>query len=359
MGTTVYNDGTTDSFAYIGNSDDIWWRPNAENQLSESDAMDVDIVAKRAGLDFEVRKAQVNYTATMADGSMQTMQFDNRMVTYCTDNGLALGTVSGNKYHIVQPRKVVEFFRDALATEKLRISTAGALAGRKIVWCLAELGDEYNFILPGNDMIRSYIRMQTSFDGSRTTSACATTIRQVCENTEAMVEYQTKDRQYRVAHSKVLSADLARQLQHAIGLLGEQHQQTAEVWNTLCNTSVSTETANRFFCDLLKVDYADVVSGRMIDGKPAVSTKTVNQLKTLSRLYLSGPGANLPSAKNTAYGLLQSVTRFVDHEAATRDTNGDGKQASRLASAWYGAGAQTKLRARELCMELAGMKVAA
>ncbi len=59
-----------------------------------------------------------------------------------------------------------------------------------------------------------------------------------------------------------------------------------------------------------------------------------------------GGGAELSSAKDTAYGLLCSITEFVDHErrAMSRD--------HRLDSAWFGAGAMMKQRGLEQALRL-------
>ena len=60
----------------------------------------------------------------------------------------------------------------------------------------------------------------------------------------------------------------------------------------------------------------------------------------------AGRGAELPSAKSTAYGLLNAVTEFVDHERRARSTD------NRLDSAWFGKGAQIKQRALSQTLEL-------
>jgi hypothetical protein len=59
-----------------------------------------------------------------------------------------------------------------------------------------------------------------------------------------------------------------------------------------------------------------------------------------------GRGADLPSAKGTAYGLLNAVTEFVDHERRARGTD------YRLDSAWFGQGASIKQRAMDEALRL-------
>ena len=54
-----------------------------------------------------------------------------------------------------------------------------------------------------------------------------------------------------------------------------------------------------------------------------------------------GRGAEMASAKGTAFGLLNAVTEFVDHERRARSAD------HRLESAWFGQGAALKENALE------------
>ena len=52
------------------------------------------------------------------------------------------------------------------------------------------------------------------------------------------------------------------------------------------------------------------------------------------------------SARGTAWGLLNSVTEFVDHERRARSNE------YRMDSAWFGQGAQIKQRALDTALQL-------
>ena len=60
-----------------------------------------------------------------------------------------------------------------------------------------------------------------------------------------------------------------------------------------------------------------------------------------------GRGATLESAQGTAWGLLNAVTEYVDHERRARSTE------YRMDSAWFGAGASLKERALNAALQLA------
>lgn len=304
-------------------------------------------IAKKAGLDYKVIQRPVSFTGT--DG--KTYKIEGSVANVRTDTQTCLGVV-GEDYKVVQPIECVEFFRDFLKKNKMTMETAGALHGGRIVWAMAKLGKDFDFLLPGGDKVTGYGRLQTAFGTgkyARATSFVATTIRQVCENTEEMVTSDEQRSGYRVSHSSVFDA---KALQSAVGLLGEQYKVTAKFWNALTERKVTTAERDKFFCDLFGIEVAerDAVDST---GKQIVSTRTRNMLAELASAYDNGPGAQLKSAKGTAYGLLQAVTYWVDHKATSLD-KGEGKDKARIASSWFGLGSRTRKDAEFLAAELAG-----
>ncbi len=302
---------------------------------------DLDTIVRKAGLEWNVVKEALYY-----DHGGKRREWPGTFATVRTDTGEALGKVSGSRFHIVQPREVVDFYRDFLGDNGLSIETAGALKGGKIVWALANLGPDFAHIMPGGDKVQTYARMQTGMDGGRVTSLVGTTVRQVCANTEALIEARTANTQYRVPHTTRFDDEAKRELAGAFGLLGEQFKTTAEYWNALTAKRVTDEEARDFFLTLLEVDPADVY--REENGKPVLSGKMRGALQALAAGFKRAPGAALVSANGTAYGLLNAVTYYADHAATVRDTALDGESMARIASSWYGTGAALKERARAI-----------
>ena len=71
-------------------------------------------------------------------------------------------------------------------------------------------------------------------------------------------------------------------------------------------------------------------------------------LKKVQAMYEGqGHGSELASASGTAWGLLNAVTEFVDHERRARS------QEYRLDSAWFGQGAALKQSALDYALQLA------
>ncbi|ONX63799.1 hypothetical protein A8F17_12360, partial [Burkholderia cenocepacia] len=70
-------------------------------------------------------------------------------------------------------------------------------------------------------------------------------------------------------------------------------------------------------------------------------------IKAVGLLYGGhGKGSDLASASGTAWGLLNSVTEYVDHHRRARSDD------HRIDAAWFGAGATLKQRAWDEAMKL-------
>lgn len=244
-----------------------------------------------------------------------------------------------DRYKIVQPGETIEFYRDFVRAGDMELEVGGTLLGGRRVWALARLPAEIR--LPGNDVTRPYFLLTTSYDGETATIGTFTTVRVVCWNT-LNIAYREREADeaekvvsgFSVPHYAKFDIDVAKRRATELMAAARQYEEDA---NLLAATGVSEEQAQKYFLSLF-----GVVSQKTRQLTPQ-SRKNVDQLL---RLYREGPGAELESAKGTAFGLLQAVTRYVDHEARERQAGG------RLLSAWYGPGRNVKAEAVAAAREL-------
>ena len=109
---------------------------------------------------------------------------------------------------------------------------------------------------------------------------------------------------------------------------------------TLAERKVKSHEAMNYFLRVL----CDVQPG-MADLSGLANERA---LKKVQALYDgNGRGAELDSAKGTAWGLLNAVTEYVDHEKRARSDE------HRMDSALFGQGANVKQRALDYALQLA------
>lgn len=280
----------------------------------------IDTWTREAGFDWEVKRGAIAYEVRDENDAPLRMQtVPKRWALYRSDTGAPLSVMSSN-YRITQPRAVMEFFRDLCDVGGFRMETAGMLRGGSNYWALARADDSFD--VGGGDVVLPYLLLATSCDGSLSNVAQFTTTRVVCNNTLS-IAVGNKSGQIRVPHSTEFNPT---RFKTDLGLVGGAWDSFKTNATTLSKRKVSKEEATRYFLDVFYGTDADSVD---------VETKRP-MIEMVTKIYLDGIGQRTKTATGTAWGLLNAVTRFADHErkAASRDT--------RLQSAWFGAGARLK-----------------
>jgi len=122
-----------------------------------------------------------------------------------------------------------------------------------------------------------------------------------------------------------------------LGVLGKSWQQFTYDANLLAHRPVSEQAAITFFMNLFHDP--KLVDDQKLPDYSDVPKKTVERLL---KVYQGGVGQDLKSTNNTAWGLVNAVSRYYDHE---RPARADG---NRLNSAWFGDGANIKNKAWDM-----------
>jgi phage/plasmid-like protein (TIGR03299 family) len=71
----------------------------------------IEVWAREAGMDWSICETPVRYMAEQAGTLGSIMSFDDQKVLYRSDTKAPLSVVSG-RYQVVQPKEVLEFYRD-------------------------------------------------------------------------------------------------------------------------------------------------------------------------------------------------------------------------------------------------------
>ncbi|OIN12331.1 DUF932 domain-containing protein [Oceanisphaera psychrotolerans] len=300
-----------ESMAYLGQTP---WH-GLGNQLTSKQPLSVWL--KEAGMDWSIKQSDVMFNA--ADDGLYLRHHDSAQVLYRSDTLAPLSVVS-NRYKVVQPQEVLHFYKDLVQAGGFELETAGVLKGGRKLWALAKTGQSAR--LNGNDNIKAYLLLATSCDGTLCTTAQFTSVRVVCNNT-LQVAVNNRAGAVKVPHSTVFDPKLVKE---ALGLGLSSWDGFMYNLKELSQRPVSPEEAHRFFAEALDDPCAE--------HSDLTPSKPMQQL--LSLYDGAGMGADLASSKNTAWGLVNAMTEFVDHHRRARN------QDYRLDSAWFGNGAQLK-----------------
>jgi len=322
------------TMAYVGETP---WH-GLGNELTPNQP--IEVWAKQAGMDWRIESSDVSYYANHAAGGKLIMPFPDNKVLYRSDTLEPLSVVS-QRYQEVQPSEILEFYRDLTEQADFELETAGVLKGGRKFWALAKTGQ--STALKGKDVSNGYILLATACDGTLATTAQFTSIRVVCNNTLAISLADKSGGVVKVPHSTVFDADKVKnQLGISINQWNEHMYQMKQLTERRITQAQATNYLNRLFND---VDDTLIMFPTNNKTQKAVpNAKAMNQIMTM--FNGQGRGADLDSARDTAYGLLCAVTEFVDHERRAMSTD------HRLDSAWFGTGANLKQKGLEEAMRL-------
>jgi phage/plasmid-like protein (TIGR03299 family) len=178
----------------------------------------------------------------------------DRKVLTRSDTGAPLAVVSKD-YKVVQPGEVMDFFGKLADIGGFQMETAGALSDGKRVWALARVGDGAPVV--DGDLVKPYLLLGTSYDGTMATIAKFTAIRVVCNNTITPAVNSTADEidkgylksSVRVLHSERFDADAVR-LQ--LGIVANQFERFMVQSRQLSHVPMSASDTDLFIRELLK-----------------------------------------------------------------------------------------------------------
>jgi len=274
-----------------------------------------------ARLDWQLNRLPVQY---LVDGKVRTM--DDRFVLVRSDTHGALSVVSSD-YQIVQPREVLEFYRELMELYGYTLETAGALNGGRKVWALARTGKSDTADNGGKDKLAAYVLLATSCDKTLATTAAFTSVRVVCQNTLFFATEDIKKKrrpQVKVPHNLRFDADLVKL---ELGLMDKAWFGFIEKVHKMAGFQMKPDKASSFFEDLL-----------LQKDDKVLSKKARREHEAIKALFESAPGQDLMSAKGTLWGAVNAVSYYTDHVRS-------GSPGDRLDSAWFGAGFALKEKA--------------
>lgn len=295
-----------ETMAYVG---EVPWH-GLGNQVEEG--TDLDDFRRSAGLDWEVQKTPVLY-----GNGLHT--FKNKFVLNRTTDNKPYAVVT-NRYKPVQPKEIFEFFRELLDLHGMKMHTAGALNDGGKIWALATTGD--SAFIRGLDQVKAHLLLCTSYDLTLSTTAQFVSERVVCNNTLNVALKESGGGRIVIPHMSDFNADAVKE---RMGIGKEQWSAFTSSLEILAKLRVDTTKASQVMRNVFKIP--DVA----VEGTPNMShVCNIINLFTQERFK----GADL--AGQTAWGLLNATTEYVDWHKRARNQN------NRINSAWFGEGANIK-----------------
>lgn len=284
-----------------------------------------------AGLDWNIEETDIRYEFNHPEIGPVSRIVPDKKILFRSDTKKDLAIV-GDKYNVVQPKEVLEFFRELTSYHGFTLSAAGSLMGGTRFWATAETG--YSDKILGTDEIKGYLLLVTSADGTLATLGQFTSTRVVCANTLRVSLQNGAKSAIKVSHKRIFDPN---SMKIDLGLISDSWDSFIGNINQLANKPMTDKQVSQFFKELeFNNDFTE-------EEQHASALKRVNELEVL---YRRGAGADY--GIGTAWGALNAVTNLYTH-----GITGSRKSASnRFMDTYFGDGDRIKSESFDKLLEL-------
>ena len=288
------------SMAFTGSRDAIWHGLGQELQLGAS----IEEWQKAAGMSFVVKESPVRFDIPQNDDVAMVKNFPNRKALFRSDDYKPLSIVSDD-FKVVQPKEVLEFFRDLVKLHGMTLSTAGVLFEGRRFWALAEMGGDQE--ITAGDRVQQHLLLTTAVDGSMATTAKVVATRVVCNNTLTLAMSEKSGTIARVTHKRQFDPDAVKL---DLKIIDQKWKTMMDNLKGLAKIKMTPKQTMDFYQDVF-FDKQKLVQ----DQAPSVQ----RMVAKIVDLALAGSGSDM--SKGTAWGALNGATEYFTHGTGRRDTS--------------------------------------
>ena len=291
------------NMAYVGQ---VPWHGFGKVMTPDADAETWKI---EAGMDWSAEESIVRYEYPISAVSYNIAEYLGQKVIYRSDNLAPLSIVT-NKYKVVQPGQMIDFFANLIQHHGFKMETAGCLYGGRIFWALAQTGRGED--IGGGDVVKPYALIVSSVDGKMATCVHLTSIRVVCWNTLRMSIGSTGNKAIvRVPHSQFFDPTKAQIKSGLVEGVWEEFLNNAKI---LTGIKVDKATVVDILFATMKTNWKTEEGEEL--GRDDIEDVSKSVKKIMS-LYSDNTalGSNLVSANGTGWGFLNAVTQYCDYNA--------------------------------------------
>ena len=324
---TVRKDGTEEFFA--AGSIPVWHRlgQRTERPLTSSAALTM------AGLDWKVEPRALY---TTIEGRLRKIESHKSIVRL--DTNAVLGVV-GRRYRPVQNAEAFAWLDELMGCRMAVYETAGSIRQGALVWAMIRLPGELR-IAGTDDIVKPFILVCNSHDGSLAFRALNTTVRVVCANTLTLALQSAGADSVAVKHTERIHDRIA-DAQRVLGLAVNQHRLFESQMNLLAQRKLTHQGFSA---------YLDQVLGE----RKAEAECEVGVMRQQIQANFDHEFQRIKGIEHSAWAAVNSVTQYVDWTRPTRGATQPERAERRFQSTMLGAGAELKRKAWSAALSLIG-----
>jgi phage/plasmid-like protein (TIGR03299 family) len=244
-----------------------------------------------------------------------------------------LGIVS-RRYQPLQNIEAFDFFDPIVGEKRAFFETAGALGEGERIWVMAKMPAAME-IVPGDECLK-YLLLSNSHSGEGSVIVKFTSVRVVCQNT-LMLAMNDSQKAYRVRHSKKMQFRLD-ELSDFLAITQDVFLKAEKAFQRLAKIQMVGDRFDSYLQAVFPLSAEQKKNGK----KPA-------RWDFLHEIFATRADLQMPGVRGTLWGAYNAITMFEDYKLPQSEEQPE----QRLDRAWFGGGADIKLKALEKAIQLA------
>ena len=329
-------DETTGQAAVFVTGEPAWHKLGRTIEKAASSAEAIGL----AGLDWRVEQWPVR--AFDPDHPATEAAMPDTVANVRADTKAVLGVV-GKRYRVFQNHEAFDFM-DGLVGDKLAMyETAGSLHGGKRVWMMARIPKEYR--AGADDLIKPYVLLTNTHDGSQALRMIPTTVRVVCQNTLNLALREAGVEGLTISHHPRLESRI-QEARAKLGIIAARFDRFDDELHAMLAKDLNAAEVGVYFRGL---------SGADLPYATERQRKSRNEVLGQMLGNFDNDRNGMAGVKHTAWAAYNAVSEWADHQRKYRGASPADKLDRQLDSVWFGQSHQLKQAAYRGALELAGV----
>lgn len=281
-------------------------------------AASTDVWLKNTELDFTAKRSKVIFNTSDSDLSIGESD-----VLWHSNTLKQLGIVT-SRYHVVQPKEIIQLYRNIVEAEGWTVEMVGTIDDGKRIWSLTNMGT--GFDIAKGDRVDTYLLLSTTYDGKSGTVGKFLGIRRLTGVAIPMQNGKNaKIGKFSIPHKLSLNEKAIRDKLMPYSKVTANFKEQVK---QLTKTTITDDEALRFIIDTLEKPGVDV---------DKLSSRQTNIVIRVLEMFQR---QQIPEANSTAWGLLNALVEHIDYNVGINTNN-------RIRSAWFGLSETHKVKIME------------
>jgi phage/plasmid-like protein (TIGR03299 family) len=288
-----------------------------------------------SGLDWTVSKMPLMYKEQDS-----AVEIPNYFALVRDSDNSVLNPCVSKTYIPLQNEDAFNFFEPFLHEKDCFISSAVSLLHGKKICLVAEIENNSREVVK-NDIVKAYLILATSHDGSLASTVKFTHTRVVCANTLHVA--MAGNGLFRTARHTASQKEVLAEIQASINLMQKDFDAQVDIYKALAKKKMDLQQAQSFLEKLFEKELTETAK-RLDKPKEEVTLDDNRFTKRCLESFMYTPDLQVDNVKDTAWAGFNAVTEAINH----RSTNPH----NRLNSIWFGPDGKLVQRAKQLALSI-------